>query len=138
MIFEDDILYGYRVKRANRVTRSGPELRRRPSRGTNINPFTPRETQGWGRNGDSRVLNQGEAWVSTPQCIRDESKPQKVLCFVCFTYCTYVCPPYRSWLCERATFLVTERSSMKCVWWDQEALALFTSVSTGLMAASML
>lgn len=88
--FEDDALYGSRVKRANRVTRSGPELRRRPSRGTNINPFTPREIQGWGRNGDSRVLNQGEAWVSTPQYIRDESKPQKVLCFMCLLFMFYM------------------------------------------------
>lgn len=66
------------MKRANRVTRSGPELRRRPSRGTNINPFTPREIQGWSRNGDARGLNQDETWTSTPQSIRDESKPQKV------------------------------------------------------------
>lgn len=26
-----------------RLAYSGPELRRRPSKGTNINPFTPRE-----------------------------------------------------------------------------------------------
>ncbi|CAI8051674.1 Wee1-like protein kinase 2 [Geodia barretti] len=32
-----------RVRRSGRVTRSGPELRRRVSRGTNVNPFTPRE-----------------------------------------------------------------------------------------------
>ena len=77
------MLFGFRVKRANRVTRSGPELRRRPSRGTNINPFTPREIQGWGRNNDARVSNQVETWASTPQSIRDESKPQKVLCSMC-------------------------------------------------------
>lgn len=29
--------------KAARMTRSGPELRRRPSKGTNVNPFTPRE-----------------------------------------------------------------------------------------------
>lgn len=29
--------------KTTRVTRSGPELRRRPSKGTNVNPFTPRE-----------------------------------------------------------------------------------------------
>ena len=29
--------------RTARVTRSGPELRRRVSKGTNVNPFTPRE-----------------------------------------------------------------------------------------------
>ena len=77
------MLFGSRVKRANRITRSGPELRRRPSRGTNINPFTPREVQGRSRNGDLRVLNQEETWASTPQSIREESKPQKVPCSMC-------------------------------------------------------
>lgn len=88
------MLFGSRVKRANRVTRSGPELRRRPSRGTNINPFTPKEIHGWSRNGDTRVSNQDETWASTPQSIRDESKPQKVPCYMCllFTIYTYAIP----------------------------------------------
>ena len=72
-------LIGFRLKHANKVTRSGPELRRRPSRGTNINPFTPREIQGLTKNGNSRALNQDETWVSTPQSMRDEVEPQKVL-----------------------------------------------------------
>jgi hypothetical protein len=89
LFFDNDTLFDSRVKRGSRVTRSGPELRRRPSRGTNINPFTPREIQGWGRKGDTRVLNQDEAWVSTPQCIRDDSKPQKVLCCMCLLCTIY-------------------------------------------------
>lgn len=74
-------LFCYRVKRcAGRVTRSGPELRRLPSRGTNINPFTPIEVQGRSRNGGLGITNeyQGETWASTPLGIKDEIKPQKV------------------------------------------------------------
>lgn len=38
-----DVIIVSRVRKSGRVTRSGPELRRKQSRGTNINPFTPKE-----------------------------------------------------------------------------------------------
>lgn len=43
-LYRNDVIC-YRVRRSARVTRSGPELRRKQSRGTNINPFTPKDYQ---------------------------------------------------------------------------------------------
>ena len=81
-----------RIKQANKITRSGPELRRRPSRGTNINPFTPVELQRKSKstrtssNGlcSDNVRNGGDAgypqgpFVSTPLCDKEFAKPHKV------------------------------------------------------------
>ena len=68
------------MKQAGKVTRSGPELRRKPSRGTNVNPFTPIEVQGRSRNCSASVTGdcQGETRASTPLSIKDDILPQKV------------------------------------------------------------
>ena len=42
----------FRIRLSSRVTRSGPELRRKPSRGTNVNPFTPQHLQPRARKDD--------------------------------------------------------------------------------------
>ena len=70
----------FRVRRAGKVTRSGPELRRKPSRGTNINPFTPTEVQGRSRSSGVGVITNGpgENWFSTPFGVKTEIKSQKV------------------------------------------------------------
>ena len=70
----------FRVKQTGKVTRSGPELRRKPSRGTNVNPFTPFDVQGRSRYCGASVsdYSQGDTWASTPLSIKDEIKPQKV------------------------------------------------------------
>ena len=62
------------------MIRSGPELRRRPSRGTNINPFTPTDVQGQSRDAAKGVSSecQGEVWASTPLGRKDEVKFHKV------------------------------------------------------------
>lgn len=80
------------IKHANKVTRSGPELRRRPSRGTNINPFTPVELQR--KSKSTRTLSNGLCsdgvrgggdagyaqgpFVSTPVFDKEFAKPHKV------------------------------------------------------------
>ena len=70
----------FRVRRAGKVTRSGPELRRKPSRGTNINPFTPVEVQGRSRASGVGVVAdyQGGNWSSTPLGVKTDIKTQKV------------------------------------------------------------
>lgn len=70
----------FRIRRAGKVTRSGPELRRKPSRGTNINPFTPTEVQGRSRSSGVGVITNGpgENWFSTPFGVKTEIKSQKV------------------------------------------------------------
>lgn len=65
---------------SSKITHSGPNLRRRPSRGTNINPFTPTEVQRRSRDVVIGVASegQGEAWASTPVGGKDEVKSHKV------------------------------------------------------------
>ena len=72
-----------RLKHPGQVTRSGPELRRKPSRGTNINPFTPIEYQRRikSHRTTSSVRADGNTIggvTSTPLLEVDEAKPQKV------------------------------------------------------------
>ena len=73
-------MYFCRINYSSKITRSGPDLRRRPSRGTNINPFTPTEVQRRSRDAVIGVASerQGETWGSTPVCGNDEVKSHKV------------------------------------------------------------
>lgn len=71
-----------RIKQANKITQSGPELRRRPSIGTNVNPFTPIEVQKKSRLtlgflSEKDRKSQGPL-VSTPLLEKEISKPKKV------------------------------------------------------------
>lgn len=71
-----------RINFSSKITRSGPDLRRRPSRGTNINPFTPTEVQRRSKEADAVIEvareSQGEAWALTPAGGKDEVKSHKV------------------------------------------------------------
>ena len=69
-----------RINCSSKITRSGPDLRRRPSRGTNINPFTPTEVQRRSRDAVVGVAGEvhGEAWASTPVGSSDGIKCHKV------------------------------------------------------------
>lgn len=64
----------------NQLTRSGPELTRRPSRGTNVNPFTPIELQRKSRSARTTPAAVSDSPVtSTPLCgDKDLAKPLKV------------------------------------------------------------
>ncbi len=73
------------------MTRSGPELRRRPSRGTNVNPFTPVELQ---RKSKSKSVQatpvvNGASVSLTPLFDKDLAKPHKVqLCSnIVYSFC---------------------------------------------------